>query len=243
MVVEQMMHCFLYQRVAGVTSLPNELVRTPTPPPHRFFSQRSPSQTSVNSDAAYRSAMNRPRSERSAFFPRRLYSHYYDHPHHPDTAHGGNSFFSGLSLRKYKGGGGVNNDPKVLMAREKIATAAEAEKEADRALMHARARMFDAMEHQGAGARGQGGGPARKGETDRGEGPSALASAPPPNPPKPKRFSLHTPGSFLYIAQGLSVGTRTGGRAHGGVSQHADKNTIKRGTEEGKAGPHAIWRP
>ncbi|KAJ7126695.1 hypothetical protein C8R44DRAFT_979490 [Mycena epipterygia] len=74
-----------------------------------------------------------------------------------DTAHNDSSFFSGLSLRKYTGGGGVNNDPKVLMVREKIATAAEVEKEADRALMHARARVCDAMEHQGAGARGQGG--------------------------------------------------------------------------------------
>ncbi|KAJ7126684.1 hypothetical protein C8R44DRAFT_873820 [Mycena epipterygia] len=49
--------------------------------------------------------------------------------------------------RKYTGGGGVNNDSQILMARKKIATAAEAEKEADRALLHARARLRDAMEH------------------------------------------------------------------------------------------------
>ncbi|KAJ7471492.1 hypothetical protein B0H11DRAFT_1812259 [Mycena galericulata] len=52
-------------------------------------------------------------------------------------------FGSKMSLKKYR----AQNDPKVVMAREKIATAQEAEMEADRALLHARARVRDALTH------------------------------------------------------------------------------------------------
>ncbi|KAJ6610678.1 hypothetical protein B0H10DRAFT_2437851 [Mycena sp. CBHHK59/15] len=45
---------------------------------------------------------------------------------------GGGRSFLGLNLRKY----GAHNDPQVLIAREKVATAVEAKKEADRALLH-----------------------------------------------------------------------------------------------------------
>lgn len=41
----------------------------------------------------------------------------------------------------------AETDPRVRMAREKIAAATEAEAEADRALLHARARVRDAMQH------------------------------------------------------------------------------------------------
>ncbi|KAJ7126728.1 hypothetical protein C8R44DRAFT_979503 [Mycena epipterygia] len=103
----------------GVKSLPNAESHAP----RRFFARRSPSPTpSVNSDADYRSAMSRPRSERSAFFfPRRHASadslrsaastrhtsrmNNTTRPNNTthtadtsDTAHSGGSFFSGLGL-------------------------------------------------------------------------------------------------------------------------------------------------
>ncbi|KAJ7762064.1 hypothetical protein DFH07DRAFT_815129 [Mycena maculata] len=51
----------------------------------------------------------------------------------------------GLPLKKHPA-----NDPAVLLARAKIHSAEEAEAEADRAVLHARARVRDAMQSVGA---------------------------------------------------------------------------------------------
>ncbi|KAJ6517603.1 hypothetical protein DFH09DRAFT_1373669 [Mycena vulgaris] len=68
-------------------------------------------------------------------------------PDTPRTANTSATSFLGFDLSSLRRGGNPENDPRVLAAREKVATAAAAEHEADRALLHARARVRDALEH------------------------------------------------------------------------------------------------
>jgi len=56
---------------------------------------------------------------------------------------GGNSLLTS-TLKRYTAR--AHQDPTVVAAREKIARAAQAEEEADRAILHARARVQDAMQ-------------------------------------------------------------------------------------------------
>ncbi|KAJ6624083.1 hypothetical protein B0H10DRAFT_2213129 [Mycena sp. CBHHK59/15] len=116
----------------------------PAAPPQRkptggLLSRRSPSP--VESD--YRSATSHASVRSGFFFPRRRASDGSLRSGATHTTGGGGSSFLGLNLRKY----GAHNDPQVLIAREKVATAEEAEKEADRALLHARARVREALQH------------------------------------------------------------------------------------------------
>ncbi|KAF7316601.1 hypothetical protein HMN09_00392600 [Mycena chlorophos] len=54
------------------------------------------------------------------------------------------SLFGSMTLKNFSRS--AERDPKVVLAREKVAQAHEAEAEADRAVLHARARVRDAME-------------------------------------------------------------------------------------------------
>ncbi|KAJ6517595.1 hypothetical protein DFH09DRAFT_1332391 [Mycena vulgaris] len=67
-------------------------------------------------------------------------------PDTPRTANTSATSFLGFDLSSLRGGN-PGNDPHVLAAREKVATAAAAEHEAARMLLHARARVRDALEH------------------------------------------------------------------------------------------------
>ncbi|KAJ7227448.1 hypothetical protein GGX14DRAFT_555999 [Mycena pura] len=131
------------------------LAPAPASPPARqpagsFFSRRTASPDHATSD--YRSAASRPTSdaasERGSFFFRSRPSSSLPTEPEPDAASvtpsHSSSFFGTRSLKSFVRGG-VHNDPKVLLAREKVAAASEAEREADRAVLHARARVRDAL--------------------------------------------------------------------------------------------------
>ncbi|KAJ7707379.1 hypothetical protein B0H17DRAFT_1125195 [Mycena rosella] len=139
----------------------------PTPaaaPPARhaggLFTRRNrstspPPSPSPSEESDYRSATSGAASVRSGFFfPRRRAS--VDSLRSRTTVDDAASVRSGATVgsRKFFGlaladlaRSAPQNDPRVLIAREKVATAEAAEREADRALLHARARVRDALQH------------------------------------------------------------------------------------------------
>ncbi|KAJ7649963.1 hypothetical protein FB45DRAFT_6297 [Roridomyces roridus] len=144
----------------------------PSPMSSRLFHRRAPSESTASGISDYRSAASHPtipseddnRSVRSGFFFRRRASddslrspapsitpssftsasrhRGTDTPHtspEPNLSRS-SSLASRFSLRNF-----ASRDPAVVMARQKVEAAREAEAEADRAIMHARARVRDAL--------------------------------------------------------------------------------------------------
>ncbi|KAJ7745678.1 hypothetical protein B0H16DRAFT_1557819 [Mycena metata] len=148
----------------------------PTPRQGGFFSRRtdrppSPGQTATPTGASsYRSATSNPNSDTASvrsgfFFGRRRSADSVSlapsartagtHASRASNASAASaasvrsqgktpSMFS-ATLKRYSARA-RENDPTVVAARQKVASAAEAEAEADRAILHARARVRDAME-------------------------------------------------------------------------------------------------